>query len=195
MLAAAGILDQFTDFLIMLGVAFPPIAGIMVAEYFVVKRWRGRARREPRADGPLPATAPPGAGDARHLARSPRWSASTSSWGIPSLNSLRRWPSSLYVVAGKLGLVRGIGAARPGPSGPQPEPVQPDRRAGDERTMRIGIDVGGTNTDAVLMDGTQRARRGQDAHHRGRHHRHRRPRSTRLRAEQPAFDAGRASAR
>ena len=36
-----GILERFTDFLIVLGVAFPPIAGIMVAEYFVVRQWRG----------------------------------------------------------------------------------------------------------------------------------------------------------
>jgi cytosine permease len=40
LLAAAGILDYFITFLTVLGVAFPPIAGIMVAEYFVVQRWR-----------------------------------------------------------------------------------------------------------------------------------------------------------
>ena len=54
MLAAAGILGQFTDFLIVLGVAFPPIAGIMVAEYFVVRRWR-RELDATRAGGTLPA--------------------------------------------------------------------------------------------------------------------------------------------
>jgi cytosine permease len=31
-LAAGGILEKFTDFLTILGVAFPPIAGLMVAE-------------------------------------------------------------------------------------------------------------------------------------------------------------------
>ena len=39
-LAAAGILGHFTEFLIILGVAFPPIAVIMVAEYFVVSMAR-----------------------------------------------------------------------------------------------------------------------------------------------------------
>ena len=35
--------------------------------------------------------------------------------------------------------------------------------------MRIGIDVGGTNTDAVLMDGRRGTRIGQDPHDRRRH--------------------------
>ena len=56
-LAAAGILSQFIDFLIILGVAFPPIAGITVAEYFVVKKWRGDLDAT-REDGTLPITAP-----------------------------------------------------------------------------------------------------------------------------------------
>src|SRR6478735_8755674 len=56
-LAAAGILSQFTEFLIILGVAFPPIAGIMVAEYFLVRRWRGELDAS-RAEGRLPLTAP-----------------------------------------------------------------------------------------------------------------------------------------
>jgi len=39
-LSAAGILDRFADFLTVLGVAMPPIAGIMVAEYIRVRRGR-----------------------------------------------------------------------------------------------------------------------------------------------------------
>ncbi|WP_330270545.1 cytosine permease [Lentzea sp. NBC_00516] len=39
-LAAAGIVHQFSHFLVLLGVVFPPVAGIMVAEYYVVRRWR-----------------------------------------------------------------------------------------------------------------------------------------------------------
>ena len=54
-LAAAGILNYFTGFLILLGVGFPPIAGIMIAEYYVVKRWRGELEA---AGSALPATEP-----------------------------------------------------------------------------------------------------------------------------------------
>ncbi|GLZ31944.1 cytosine permease [Lentzea sp. NBRC 105346] len=39
-LAAAGILAEFTGYLSMLGVVFPAVPGIMLAEYFVVRRWR-----------------------------------------------------------------------------------------------------------------------------------------------------------
>ena len=48
---------------------------------------------------------------------------------------------------------------------------------------RIGIDVGGTNTDAVLIEDGKVFRRGQGADQRGRHHRH--PRF----AEEPAARA------
>ncbi|MEV4898042.1 cytosine permease, partial [Nonomuraea sp. NPDC055795] len=39
-LAALGMADHLVGFLILLGVAIPPIAGIMVAEYYVVRTWR-----------------------------------------------------------------------------------------------------------------------------------------------------------
>jgi cytosine permease len=109
-LAAAGILDRFVDFLIILGVAFPPIAGIMVAEYFVVKRWRGDLETS-RAGGAVPATAP-------------MWVPATLviwlvaalighywSWGLPSINSLAV-AFVAYVVCGKAGLIRGVGVHR-----------------------------------------------------------------------------------
>ncbi|MFG2078564.1 purine-cytosine permease family protein [Nonomuraea maritima] len=109
-LAAAGILDQFTEFLTLLGVAFPPIAGIMVAEYFVVRRWRGELEAA-RARGTVPDTAP-------------KWVPATLViWliaalvgkyvevGFGSINALVV-AFVLYVVAGKLGLVRGVGTSR-----------------------------------------------------------------------------------
>ena len=108
-LAAAGILGQFTQFLTVLSVAFPPIAGIMVAEYFIVRRWRGELD-ETRPGGTLPATAP------RIVpATIVVWLVSALvgyfvTWGIPSLLSLFL-SMALYVVAGKLGLVRGVGTA------------------------------------------------------------------------------------
>lgn len=107
-LAAAGILERFTDFLIILGVAFPPIAGIMVAEYFVVKKWR------PALDAAAESIP----------SEAPRWVPATIIiWmasalfgyfidiGIPSINSVLA-AFLLYTIAGKLNLVRGIGIQR-----------------------------------------------------------------------------------
>ena len=71
----------------------------------------------------------------------------------------------------------GAGARRPArsPRGLPPHQARSDPRSRREGgAMRIGIDVGGTHTDAVLMDGRQRARRGQDADDGRRHGRHRR---------------------
>ncbi|MER7014029.1 cytosine permease [Saccharopolyspora sp. NPDC000359] len=117
-LAAVGILDQFTGFLTVLGVAFPPIGGIMVAEYFIVRRWRGELEAS-RARGEIPAS-------------SPNWVPATLViWlvaalvggfveiGLPSINSLVL-AFVLYVVAGQLGLVRGVGA-------PAADALQPER--------------------------------------------------------------------
>ncbi|WP_167042644.1 cytosine permease [Salinibacterium sp. ZJ454] len=108
-LAAVGILGQFTEFLIILGVAFPPIAGIMVAEYFIVKRWR-RELDATRDSGRLPATAPRLVPATLII-----WLVSALfgyfvTWGIPPISSLLL-SMVLYIVAGKLGLVRGIGTA------------------------------------------------------------------------------------
>lgn len=106
-LAAAGILNLFTSFLTVLGVVFPPIAGIMIAEYFFVKTWRKDLTDE--AEG-IPPTAP-------------RWVPTTLvvwaiasligyfvHFGLPSINSVVI-AFVLYLVAGKLGLVRGVGTS------------------------------------------------------------------------------------
>lgn len=109
LLAAAGILSQFTEFLIILGVAFPPIAGIMVAEYFLVRRWRGELDAS-RAEGRLPQTSPRIVPVTLVI-----WLVSALvgyffTWGIPAISSLVL-SIVLYTVAGKLGWVRGIGQA------------------------------------------------------------------------------------
>ncbi|MDQ1084961.1 MULTISPECIES: cytosine permease [Microbacterium] len=108
-LAAAGILSQFTGFLIILGVVFPPIAGIMVAEYFLVRRWRGELDAS-RAEGRLPSTAPRLVPVTLVV-----WLVSALvgyfvTWGIPAISSLVL-SIVLYTVAGKLGWVRGVGEA------------------------------------------------------------------------------------
>jgi cytosine permease len=107
-LSAMGILERFTDFLTVLGVSLPPIAGIMVAEYFLVRRWRP-ALDEARAAGRLPATEPGWVPAALVIwvgSALLGWWTEQVQFGIPSLNSLVV-AGVLYVVAGKLGLVRG----------------------------------------------------------------------------------------
>ncbi len=87
LLSAVGIMTHFTEFLSLLGVMIPPIGGIIVAEYWVVKRMR-----KPLDDTREAETLPP---------TSPTWvPMSLAIWavafcvgkfydgGIPALNSL-----------------------------------------------------------------------------------------------------------
>jgi cytosine permease len=106
-LAAFGILNFFTGFLTILSVTFPPIVGIVLAEYFVVKRWRP-ALDETRESGRLPET-------------SPTWVPATLViWLISSLIAqfvpVGLGPVNavvaafvLYFIAGKVGLLISIG--------------------------------------------------------------------------------------
>lgn len=119
-LAAGGILDRFTDFLILLGVVFPPISGIMVAEYFVVKRWRADLEQS-RANGTVPHSAPTWVPATLVIWVLAALVGQFVHWGLPSINSLIVG-FALYVLAGRLGLVRPWGAsatarAISGPSG------------------------------------------------------------------------------
>jgi cytosine permease len=104
--SAAGILERFTDFLMLLGVSLPPIAGIMVAEYYIIRRWRGRLDTS-REQGTLPATEP-GLVPATLViwagAAVFGWWSERAALGIGSLNSLLL-AGVLYVIAGKLGLL------------------------------------------------------------------------------------------
>lgn len=52
-LSIMGILDKFITFLTILGVAIPPIAGIMAIDYFILKRYRSELDAS-RAKGTLP---------------------------------------------------------------------------------------------------------------------------------------------
>ncbi len=118
LLAAFGILQNFVPFLIILSAAFPPIAGIMIAEYFVVKKFRPDLEATRAADE-LPPTTP------RIVwATIVVWLVSSLvgyffTAGIPSLTSLVL-SFVLYVVAGRLGLVRGSGVI----ATPVPEPAE-----------------------------------------------------------------------
>jgi cytosine permease len=109
-LAAGGILERFTDFLTILGVAFPPIAGLMVAEYFVVRTFRP-ALEESRAAGTVPATAPTWVPATLAIWVVAAVIGHYVTWGLPSINSLV-FAFLAYVVLGKAGLVRGVGESR-----------------------------------------------------------------------------------
>ncbi|PLT32782.1 cytosine permease [Bacillus sp. V5-8f] len=86
-LSILGILDKFVDFLILLGVMIPPIAGIMVVDYFILKTHR-KALDESREKGELP-----GEPEKLNPVTIVAWAAGFAggyfiSVGIPSLTSL-----------------------------------------------------------------------------------------------------------
>ncbi|MFE6762392.1 cytosine permease [Streptomyces sp. NPDC057689] len=108
-LSAVGIMSHFTEFLTILGVAIPPIGGIIVAEYWVVKRMR-KPLDETRRAQTLPA-------------HSPTWvPMSIVIWiaafcvgkfydgGIPALNSLAT-AFVLYSALGLLGWIKPYGTS------------------------------------------------------------------------------------
>jgi cytosine permease len=85
--SAAGILEQFVPFLITLGVVVPPIAGIMIVDYYLLRRHREQLE-EGAGSGVLPA---------RQEKLNPvtlfAWAGASIvgykvQWGIPALSSL-----------------------------------------------------------------------------------------------------------
>src|SRR5699024_6552749 len=81
------ILDRFVDFLVLLGVLIPPVAGIMVVDYFVLKTHR-KALDESRLKGVLPSYT-----EKMSPVTLVAWGAGFASGylvtiGIPSINSL-----------------------------------------------------------------------------------------------------------
>lgn len=106
LLSAVGILGNFQSFLSILGVAFPPIAGIQIAEYFIVKKWREQLSNAKQLPNEAPVWVP---------ATIIIWIVSSLigyfvTIGIPSINSLVI-SFVLYVVAGKLGWIKGVGVS------------------------------------------------------------------------------------
>ncbi|GAA2985598.1 cytosine permease [Streptosporangium longisporum] len=106
-LAAAGILDHLIDFFVLLGVAIPPIAGIMIAEYYLVRRWRP-ALDASAATGTLPDSAPGWVPAALVIWLAAALVGKYLTWGIPALNALAV-AFAAYAVAGRLGLTGGPG--------------------------------------------------------------------------------------
>src|SRR5579875_3056637 len=58
LLSALGILQHFVGFLTLLGVAFPPVASIMVIDYFVLKTHRRQLAASAAQGGAIPARVP-----------------------------------------------------------------------------------------------------------------------------------------
>ncbi|AHG20582.1 allantoin permease [Chania multitudinisentens RB-25] len=88
-LSILGILDRFIGFLELMGIVFPPIVGIMLVEYFIIRTYR-KVLDESRASGQLP-----GSGNTPSIG----WTAIAAcamgaavgflvEAGIPALNSL-----------------------------------------------------------------------------------------------------------
>nr|WP_113869548.1 cytosine permease [Brenneria salicis]NMN92610.1 cytosine permease [Brenneria salicis ATCC 15712 = DSM 30166]RBP57533.1 cytosine permease [Brenneria salicis ATCC 15712 = DSM 30166]RLM28670.1 allantoin permease [Brenneria salicis ATCC 15712 = DSM 30166] len=88
-LSVMGILDRFVDFLTLMGVLFPPIIGIMLVDYYILRTHR-KVLDDSRREGKLP-----------EMAATPLigWAAIVASlvgaivgfaieWGVPSINSL-----------------------------------------------------------------------------------------------------------
>ncbi len=114
-LSAMGFASKFQTFLVELGMVFPPIAAIMIADYFIVKSWRSELD-ESRASGALPARMPAvvpagliswvlGYAVAKILSLHPDWIPAVN---VPALVSLVA-AFVIYVVLGKAGLGRGVG--------------------------------------------------------------------------------------
>lgn len=89
-LSVIGIINYFTDFLSLLGVFIPPVAGIMVVDYFILRRSRG-ILDETRAEGVLPRRVEnwnPIALICWLAGFAVGYGTSAIGWGIPGLNSL-----------------------------------------------------------------------------------------------------------
>ncbi|WNI25037.1 cytosine permease [Streptomyces sp. ITFR-16] len=109
LLSAVGIMTHFTEFLTILGVAIPPIGGIVVAEYWVVKRMR-RPLDETRAAETLPTSSPTWVPMSLVIWVAAFCVGKFYDGGIPALNSLAT-AFVLYSVLGLLGWVRPYGTS------------------------------------------------------------------------------------
>ncbi len=90
LLSVFNVINYFTEFLTLLGVALPPVAGIMVIDYYILKRNRP-VLEETRAKGELPAKVEkwnPIAIVTWVLAFCVGEASSIMNFGIPGLNSL-----------------------------------------------------------------------------------------------------------
>ncbi|WP_344208984.1 cytosine permease [Kribbella sancticallisti] len=113
-LSALSFADHFQAYLVELGILFPPIAGIMVADYFVLRTWRAELD-ESRARNALPTTVPDWVpaglvawavayAFGKYSSENPEFLAAIN---VPAVSSLLV-AFALHIGLGKLGLARGI---------------------------------------------------------------------------------------
>ncbi|WP_245733645.1 purine-cytosine permease family protein [Lentzea jiangxiensis] len=101
-LAAAGVAAHFSHFLVLLGVVFPPVAGIMVAEYHVVRCWRNElVSTRPLVPRSAPSWVPATVGIWLVAATA----GEVMPFGLSGLNSFVL-AFALYVAAGRWDLLR-----------------------------------------------------------------------------------------
>jgi cytosine permease len=106
-LSAAGILEQFVPFLTVLGVVVPPIAGIMVVDYYLLRRHRSRLEDSARS------SALPDRQEQFNPVTLIVWAIasvvgyiSQERWGIPALNSLLCAALLYYLVMKALAIMQ-----------------------------------------------------------------------------------------
>jgi cytosine permease len=105
-LSALGILTHFVGFLTLLGVAFPPVASIMVVDYYLLKTHRAELEST-RVAGGLPSRVP-GWNVAGWIAWIVRAGVGQFvTWGIQSVNALVVAAVVYYVLARLIGTGRG----------------------------------------------------------------------------------------
>lgn len=104
-LSAAGILTHFIGFLTLLGVAFPPVASIMVVDYFILRTHRKQLEESART-GAMPSVAP-----GWNVIGLVSWLVGSVcgwyiQWGLGSVNSLVIAGVLYYVLSRLFQLVR-----------------------------------------------------------------------------------------
>ncbi|PHM70939.1 cytosine permease [Xenorhabdus kozodoii] len=87
LLSILGILERFVDFLTVLGVIFPPIIGIMLVDYYLLRSHR-KALDESRQQGRLPHETPTIGWAAIIASVIGSVVALGTNWGVPAINSL-----------------------------------------------------------------------------------------------------------
>ncbi len=111
-LSTLGILDHFIGFLVLLGVAIPPIAGIMMVDYYLLRRDRAELGRA-QSTGSLPVES-----ERLNPVALAAWLLACASalllpgLGIPALNALVVGSVAYGLGMALLGRLRGRGIAR-----------------------------------------------------------------------------------
>ena len=111
-LSTLGILDHFIGFLVVLGVAIPPVAGIMMVDYYLLRRDRAALRRA-RATDALPV-----ASERLNPVALAAWLLACASAlllpgvGIPALNALAVGSIAYWLGMALIARLRGRAVAR-----------------------------------------------------------------------------------